>query len=149
MEVVDATLVEQIINVPQRPREPDVHHDRKADDLGAGLEVAEWGTQGHLGRRRHPCPASSRVRLTNPTRVLSLVRRRAPLKLGSLHGAPCTVSRRVRLMTPRMQDAFRRREAEAFISPDLLTERPIRHLGEAHHRRLRPPSVNVENRTGS
>ena len=38
---IDATFVEQILNLSQRQGEADIHHDREADDLGAGLEIAE------------------------------------------------------------------------------------------------------------
>src|SRR6056297_1629700 len=46
---LDTTLVQQILDVPERQREPDVHHDRQADDLGRGLEVLEGVAFGHLG----------------------------------------------------------------------------------------------------
>jgi len=38
---VDAALIEQILDLPQRQRETDLHHHRKANDLGRRLEVAE------------------------------------------------------------------------------------------------------------
>ena len=44
---IDTPLVQQILDVSQREREPNVEHHREADDLGAGLEVAEWGAFGH------------------------------------------------------------------------------------------------------
>jgi len=31
---VDAALIEQILDLPQRQRETDLHHHRKANDLG-------------------------------------------------------------------------------------------------------------------
>ena len=31
---IDATLVQQILDVPQRRRESNIHHHRQADDLG-------------------------------------------------------------------------------------------------------------------
>jgi len=37
----DATFVEQVLDVSKRQREPHVHHDREADDLGRRLEVLE------------------------------------------------------------------------------------------------------------
>src|SRR6056297_590952 len=46
---LDTTLVQQILDVPKRQREPDVHHDRQADDLGRRLEVLEGVAFGHLG----------------------------------------------------------------------------------------------------
>ena len=50
MADVDAALVQQVFDVAERQREPDVHHDRQADDFGRGLEVPERGTLGHPGR---------------------------------------------------------------------------------------------------
>jgi hypothetical protein len=38
---VDAALMEQILDLPQRQRETDVHHHRKPNDLGRRLEVVE------------------------------------------------------------------------------------------------------------
>mgnify|MGYP004007052857 FL=1 len=42
MADVDATFVEQIFDLPQRKRKPDIHHHGQADDLGGGLEISEW-----------------------------------------------------------------------------------------------------------
>jgi len=36
-----AAFMEQVLNVPQRQREPDLHHHRKADDLRRRLEIAK------------------------------------------------------------------------------------------------------------
>lgn len=47
MAYLDAALVEEIFDVPQRQWETDVEHHRQADDHGAGLEIAEWGAFGH------------------------------------------------------------------------------------------------------
>ncbi len=44
---IDAPLVQQILDVPQRERIPDIHHHREADDLGRGLEVAEDAGVAH------------------------------------------------------------------------------------------------------
>ena len=41
MSNVDAALVQQVLDVPQRQRIPDVHHHREVDDFRRGLEVAE------------------------------------------------------------------------------------------------------------
>ncbi len=41
MAHVDASLVQQIFDIPKREREPDIQHHRKADDLRAGFEVLE------------------------------------------------------------------------------------------------------------
>jgi hypothetical protein len=51
---LDAALMQQILDVPEREREADVHHHRQADDLGARLEPLEglgWGmAEGHSAR---------------------------------------------------------------------------------------------------
>ncbi len=49
MRDVDAPLVQQVLHVPQRERVADVLHDRQADDLGRGLEVAENAGVAHSG----------------------------------------------------------------------------------------------------
>ncbi len=46
----DAPLVEKVLDVPKRQREPDVKLDGQADDLGLSLGVAKWGALGH-GRK--------------------------------------------------------------------------------------------------
>ena len=47
---VDATLVQQVFNIPQRRRLSNVHHFCQADDLGAGLDVAENAGVAHPAR---------------------------------------------------------------------------------------------------
>ena len=47
---IDATLVQQVFDVPQRRRETDVYHHGEADDLGAGLDVPERAAVGHGSR---------------------------------------------------------------------------------------------------
>lgn len=44
---IDAALVQKILDISERLREPDIEHHGKADDLRAGLEVAEGGAFGH------------------------------------------------------------------------------------------------------
>ena len=44
---LDASLVEQILDIPQRERKPHIEHHRKPDDLGARLEVLERGAFCH------------------------------------------------------------------------------------------------------
>ena len=50
MADVGAALVEQILDIPKRQREADIHHHRQADDLGTGFEALE--TIGFIIRRR-------------------------------------------------------------------------------------------------
>jgi len=47
MADIDAALVQQVLDVAQRQRETHVHHDRQADDLGAGSEIAKRGGLAH------------------------------------------------------------------------------------------------------
>ena len=47
MADVDAALVQKVLDVSQRQREPDIHHHSQADDFGRGLEVTERGALGH------------------------------------------------------------------------------------------------------
>jgi hypothetical protein len=49
--------MEQIFNIAQRQREPNIKHHRQADNLGAGFEVLEWGAFGH-GRNLRKAPAT-------------------------------------------------------------------------------------------
>ena len=53
---VDAPFVQQILHIPQRQWEPDVHHHRQADHLRAGFEVAKWAAFCHPPKLRG-CPA--------------------------------------------------------------------------------------------
>ncbi len=66
MAHVDASLVQQIFDIPKRERKSDVQHHRKADDLGIGFEVAKWIGFCHPTKLRTPLPASSRLPLTMP-----------------------------------------------------------------------------------
>ncbi|WP_245306361.1 hypothetical protein [Roseovarius aestuariivivens] len=52
MADIDAALMQQILDIPQREREPDIHHNRQADDLSAGFEILERITFCHAGRVR-------------------------------------------------------------------------------------------------
>jgi len=47
MTDIDAAFVQQIFDVPERKREPNIHHNRQADDVGRRLEVLEWVTFFH------------------------------------------------------------------------------------------------------
>ena len=56
MADIDATLVQQILNIPKRKWISNVHHHRQADDLGAGSKVpkgAEFCHSSNVG----DCPA--------------------------------------------------------------------------------------------
>ena len=41
---IDASLVGQILDVPQRQRKPDIHHHRQADRLGRRVKNSEMGS---------------------------------------------------------------------------------------------------------
>jgi hypothetical protein len=54
---VDAALGEQVLDVPQRQREPHVHHHHQADHLRGRIEVAEWA--GWFAEAGHDRPLAS------------------------------------------------------------------------------------------
>ncbi len=57
MTHVDASLVQQIFDIPKRERETDVQHHCKADDFGTGFEVLEGCRIGHGQKLRNtPTP---------------------------------------------------------------------------------------------
>jgi hypothetical protein len=56
MADLDAVLVQQVFDVPQRKPEPDREHPGRADDLGARLEPAEGAGSGHGGTLVSPLP---------------------------------------------------------------------------------------------
>ena len=47
---LDAALMQQVLNVPKRQREPHIHHHGQTDDLGRGLEIPERKALGHPER---------------------------------------------------------------------------------------------------
>jgi hypothetical protein len=47
MANVNAAFMQKIFNIPQRERKPHIHHNGKADDLGASLETTKSGTFCH------------------------------------------------------------------------------------------------------
>jgi hypothetical protein len=47
MRNVDPALVQQVLDVPERQRVAHIHHDRQADDLGAGLEIPKNAGVAH------------------------------------------------------------------------------------------------------
>ena len=47
MADVDATFMQQILNVAERKWKSNIHHHRQADDFWAGLEVPKWGAICH------------------------------------------------------------------------------------------------------
>ncbi len=47
MRDVDAALVQQVLDVPERKRVAHIHHDRQADDLGARFEIPKNAGVAH------------------------------------------------------------------------------------------------------
>ncbi len=47
MADIDAPFMQQILNIPERQRKPDIHHHRKANDIRARFEIAKWIRFGH------------------------------------------------------------------------------------------------------
>src|SRR6056297_1346059 len=58
---VDAALMEQVLDIPQREREANVEHHRQADDLLARLEVLEGAGFAHTGTLTNPLPCLKRT----------------------------------------------------------------------------------------
>jgi hypothetical protein len=56
MANINATLMQQILDVAKGKRKPDVHHHSKADDFRAGFEVTGWVAFCHP-ERLADCPA--------------------------------------------------------------------------------------------
>jgi hypothetical protein len=50
MADLGSTLMQQVFDVSQRLREPEIEHHGHADDLGTGLEKPEGGGLGPCGR---------------------------------------------------------------------------------------------------
>lgn len=44
---IDPAFMQQVLDIAERKREPDIEHQGQANDLGAGLEVLEGGSFGH------------------------------------------------------------------------------------------------------
>jgi hypothetical protein len=83
MRDVDPPLVQKVLNVPQRKRVADIHHDRQADDLGRGLEVAENARVAHAARLAAlPISRKPIFYLTLPSAVVI-----SGVKAGSSHDA--------------------------------------------------------------
>ena len=72
---LDTTLVQQILHITQLKREKSVEQDREADNLWAGLEIAERGTIDHPKRlprrlaRLKPVSSDATRRSTRPMRL--------------------------------------------------------------------------------
>ena len=70
---LDASLVEKILDVPQREWEPYVHHHGQANNHGAGLEVAKWAAFCHQKKlsqrpiRLKPVSSDKTLRSRQPT----------------------------------------------------------------------------------
>jgi hypothetical protein len=64
---IDPSLVQQILDIAERKRKPDVEHHRQADDFGRGLEVFEWARLGH---QRRLGPTSPRLNPSSFYRTL-------------------------------------------------------------------------------
>ena len=75
MTDVDASLVQKVLNVAQGQRETNVHHHRKADDLGRCFEVAKRAAFCHMGRLANRPSLYKEFALTKP----SLARSQSPM----------------------------------------------------------------------
>jgi hypothetical protein len=70
---IDATFMQQILNIAKGKWKPDIHHYRQADDLRRRFEIPKWTAFCH-GRTLNPRPArlkpvsSDRALLTDESR---------------------------------------------------------------------------------
>lgn len=63
---VDAALEQQILDIAQAQRKPNVHHDDQVDDLGRGVEIPERVLSlAHPTRLSAACP-NRNFALTSP-----------------------------------------------------------------------------------
>ena len=53
MADADVAFVQKILHVPKQKREPNIHHERKTDDLWARLKVAKWPAFCHPVKLDH------------------------------------------------------------------------------------------------
>lgn len=54
-------FMQQILDIPQRPRIPDVHHHGETNDLRRRLEVAENAGVVHAAEATHPSPGRNPI----------------------------------------------------------------------------------------
>lgn len=66
MADLDAALLQEILDVAQGQREPDIHHDCQADDFRAGLELAKGAAFCHVRRLSDRQPPRKNFALTVP-----------------------------------------------------------------------------------
>ena len=94
---IDATFMQQILDIAKGKLKPDIHHHSKADDLGAGFEVAKGAGFCHLARLGRRPARFNQVSSDRPTRyfnlnIISFLRTKPGVK-GALYvaliGRPC------------------------------------------------------------
>ena len=56
MADLNATFVQEIFNITERERKPNIKHHSQADDLWARFEVPEWSAFCHTARLRNRLP---------------------------------------------------------------------------------------------
>ncbi len=75
---IDPSFMKQVLDLPQRQRKSNTHHHGQADDLGRGLEIAEW--VAHPRRLRDELYRLKPVSSDNAIRVYPII---APQSLQS------------------------------------------------------------------
>ena len=86
---IDASFMKEVFDIPQREREPQIEHHRETDDLGAGLELAEWGAFGHA---RTLSAARPRLKLSSSDRATGKV---DPEGMPQYQGCACSFHRKL------------------------------------------------------
>ena len=69
MADLDAALLEEVLDVAQGQREPDIHHDSQSDYFRTGLEVSEWVDFCHVTTLGDRQPPRKNFALTVPNRA--------------------------------------------------------------------------------
>src|SRR5690606_22448870 len=82
-------LMQQVLHLPLRQREPDIEQLRKPDDLGARLEGAEGRAFGHAGRLRAALPRRKPVSSDSTLRRLSFGNRMGRDRSPKFRTLPC------------------------------------------------------------
>jgi hypothetical protein len=69
MADIDATFMQQILDIAKGKWKPDIHHHRQADDLRRRFEVTEWAGFFHSKTLSLALPVSSQILLKEPQKL--------------------------------------------------------------------------------
>ena len=69
----DPALMQQVFDVPERKWEPNIHHNRQADDLWARLEVLERGAFCHPEMLGVPLTHFNQISSDSTRRIIGII----------------------------------------------------------------------------